>query len=86
MFDLDPCLSASVNVRYVLHTQPLRFIYNKLVWISLYSPLSLHLSLLDYPSHLLHLLAIIACYPFTSPSLHFSYLIIPYSFVGERQE
>jgi hypothetical protein len=24
--DLDFCLSAIVNVRYILHTQPLRFI------------------------------------------------------------
>jgi hypothetical protein len=32
MFDLDLCLSASVNVRYILHTQPLG-LYNKdLVW------------------------------------------------------
>jgi hypothetical protein len=42
MLDLDLCLSASVNVRYILHTQPLRFIYNKfLVWVSLYPSLSL---------------------------------------------
>jgi hypothetical protein len=33
MLDLDLCLSVSVNVRYILHTQTLRFIYNKvLVW------------------------------------------------------
>jgi hypothetical protein len=42
MLDLDLYLSASVNVRYILHTQPLRFIYNKiLVWLSLYPSLSL---------------------------------------------
>jgi hypothetical protein len=26
MLDLDLCLSASVNVRYILHTQPIRII------------------------------------------------------------
>jgi hypothetical protein len=29
MLDLDLCLSASVNVRYILHTQPLG-LYNKI--------------------------------------------------------
>ena len=39
MFELDLCLSASVNVRYVLHTHPLG-LYNKiLVGLSLYLPL-----------------------------------------------
>jgi hypothetical protein len=72
MLDLHLCLSASVKVRYVLHTQPTG-LYNKiLVWVSLYASLSLYLSLLDYPSHLLRLLATIACYPFTSPSFSFS--------------
>jgi hypothetical protein len=47
VLDLHLCLSASVNVRYVLHTHPLRLIYNKiLVWVSLYPSLSLYLSLL----------------------------------------
>jgi hypothetical protein len=42
MLDLHPCLSVSVNVRDVLHTQPLRFIYNKILfWVSLYPYLSL---------------------------------------------
>jgi hypothetical protein len=42
MLDLHLCLSASANVRYILHTQPLRFIYNKIiVWVSLYPSLSL---------------------------------------------
>jgi hypothetical protein len=87
MLDLHLCLSASVNVRYVLHTQPLRFIYNNvLVWVSLYSSLSLYLSLLDYPSHLLH--------PFSKhcklfvhlPYLSFFYLINPYSSDGKRRD
>jgi hypothetical protein len=70
MLDLHLCLSASVNVRYILHTT--LGLYNKiLVWVSLYPSLSLYLSLLDYPSHLLHLLATVACYPFTSPSFSF---------------
>jgi hypothetical protein len=65
MLDLHLCLSASVNVRYVLPTQPIG-LYNKvLVWVSLY------LSLLDYRSHPLHLLATVACYPFTSLILSF---------------
>ncbi len=68
MLDLDLCLSASVNVRYILHTQPLRFIYNKiLVWVYLYPSLSLSifggLSFLP-PTPF----AIIVGYPFTSPS------------------
>jgi hypothetical protein len=71
MIDLHLCLIASLNVRYILHTQPLG-LYNKiLVWVSL-SLLSLYLSLLDYPSHLQHLFAIISCYPFTSPVLSLS--------------
>jgi hypothetical protein len=36
MLDLDLCLSASVDVRYILHTQPLG-LYNKdFVWESIY--------------------------------------------------
>jgi hypothetical protein len=31
MLDLDICLSASVNVRYILHTQPLMLIHNKML-------------------------------------------------------
>jgi hypothetical protein len=65
--DLNFCLSASVNVRYILHTQPLRFIYNKiLVWVSLYPPF---VGLPFSPST--HV-ATVACYPFTSPSSSFS--------------
>jgi hypothetical protein len=42
MLDLHLYFSASVNVRYVLHTQSLKFIYNKiLVRVSLYPFLSL---------------------------------------------
>jgi hypothetical protein len=42
MLDLDLYLSVSVNARYILHTQTLRFIYNKiLVWVSLSSTLTL---------------------------------------------
>jgi hypothetical protein len=70
--DLNLCLSASVNVRYISHTQPLRFIYNKtLVWVSLYSSLSLSpfVGLSFSPSTPF---ATVACYPFTSPSSSFS--------------
>jgi hypothetical protein len=41
MLDLDLCLSASVNVRYILHTQPLGLCNIDLVWESLYPSLSL---------------------------------------------
>jgi hypothetical protein len=41
MIDLDVCLSASVNVRYILHTQPLGLYNIDLVWESLYPSLSL---------------------------------------------
>jgi hypothetical protein len=72
------CLSASVNVRYILHTQPLRFIYNKiLVWVSLYPPF---VGLSFSPSTPF---ATVACYHFTSPSSSL-YLINPYSFNGKR--
>jgi hypothetical protein len=44
MLDLDLCLSASVNVKYILHTQPLRFIQNKiLVSVSLSIFVSIYL-------------------------------------------
>jgi hypothetical protein len=71
MFDLHICLSASVNVRNNLHTQPLG-LYNKiLVWVSLYPSLSL--SILVGLSFLPpRPFAMVACYPFTS-------LILPYS-------
>jgi hypothetical protein len=72
MFDLNLCLSPSVNVRYVLYTQPLRFIYNKiLVWLSLYPSLSLFIIIGLYFSPPTPF-ATIACYPFTSPSFPFS--------------
>jgi hypothetical protein len=83
ILDLDPCLSASVNVRYILHTQPLG-LYNKdLVWESIHLSLSLsiHVGLPFSPSILFD---IVACYPFTSPRLFFFYLIHPYSFDGKR--
>jgi hypothetical protein len=68
MLDLDLRLSASVNVWYVLHTQPLGLYNEILVYIYLY------LSLLDYPSHLQHRFATVACYPFTSQSFPLSIL------------
>jgi hypothetical protein len=40
MLDLHLCLSASVNVRYTLHTQPLG-LYNKFLVEHLYPPLFL---------------------------------------------
>jgi hypothetical protein len=62
MLDLDLCLSVSVNGRYILHTQTLRFIYNKiLVWVSLYPSLSL--SLVDCLSYLQHLLLLLHAIP-----------------------
>jgi hypothetical protein len=39
MINLDLCLSASVNVRYILHTQPLGLYNTNLVWESLYPSL-----------------------------------------------
>jgi hypothetical protein len=67
---LHLCLSASVNVRYISHTQPLE-LYNKtLVWASLYPSLSLSI-LVGLSSSPLTPFAIVACYPFTSPSLLF---------------
>jgi hypothetical protein len=83
MLDLHICLSASVNVRYVLHTQPIG-LYNKvLVWVSPYSfpSLSILVGLSFSPRHLL---ATAACYPFTSLILSFiSHQ--PYSSDGERR-
>jgi hypothetical protein len=55
MLDLDLFLSASVNVMYILHTQPLG-LYNKiLVWVSLCPSLSLSILVGLYfsPLHLL---------------------------------
>jgi hypothetical protein len=77
MLDLHLCLSASVNVRYVLHTQTFKFIYNKILVGYLSIHLYLYLSLLDYPSHLQHLLATVACYPFASLifSFHISFTL-----------
>jgi hypothetical protein len=74
MLDLHLCLSASVDVRYILHTQPLRFIYNKiLVFVSLYPCLSLSifggLSFLP-PTHF--------CYR-CMLSLHLPHLFFPIS-------
>jgi hypothetical protein len=49
MLDLHLCLSSSVNVRYVLHTQPPRFIYIiNFYFGNLSIHLYLYLSLLDY--------------------------------------
>jgi hypothetical protein len=73
MLDLHLCLSASVNVSYVLHTQPLGLYNNKiLVWVSLYPSLSLYLSMLDYPSHLQHFLP--PFHAILSPLLAFLFL------------
>jgi hypothetical protein len=78
MLDFHLCLSGSVNVRYVLYTQPLG-LYNKiLVWVSLYP------SLLDCPSHLQHLLLLFHAI-LSSPSSFLSYLINPYCSGGKRQ-
>jgi hypothetical protein len=73
MFDLHLCLSASVNVRPILHTQPLGLYNEILTWVSLYPSLSLYLSLLDYPSHLLHLL--LPLHTILSPPLAFPFSI-----------
>jgi hypothetical protein len=60
MLNLHLCLSASVNVRNIIHRQSIRFIYNKiLVWVSLYPSLSLYLSMFSYPSHHQHLLLLL---------------------------
>jgi hypothetical protein len=73
MLDLDLCLSGSVNVMYILHTQPLRFIHNKiLVWVSLYPSLSLSI-LVGLPFSPPTPFATIACYPSTSPSFSLSH-------------
>jgi hypothetical protein len=45
MLDLHLCLSASVNVRLILHTQPLGLYKKNLSWESLYPPLFLSLTL-----------------------------------------
>jgi hypothetical protein len=66
-------LSASVNVRYDLHTQPLRFIYIKiLVWVSLYPSFSLSI-LVGLSFSPLTPFATSACYLFTSLILSFLY-------------
>jgi hypothetical protein len=84
MLDLDLCLCASVNVRYILHTQPLG-LYNKdLVWKSTHPSLSLSI-LAGLPFSPSIPFDIVACYLFTSPRLFFFYLIHPYSSDGKRQ-
>jgi hypothetical protein len=71
MLDLDLYLSASVNVRYILHTQPLR-LYNKvLVWDSLYRSLSLSI-FVGLSFSLPTPFAIVACNPFTTLILSYS--------------
>jgi hypothetical protein len=83
ILNLDLCLSASVNVRYILHTRPLG-LYNKdLVWESINPSLSLSI-LVRLPFSPSIPFDIVACYPFTSPRLFFFYLIYPYSFDGKR--
>jgi hypothetical protein len=77
MFDLHLCLSASVNVRNNLHTQPLE-LYNKiLVWVSL----SIFVSI--YPCWIIFLTSNTFCYR-CMLSLHLPhssllYLIKPYT-------
>jgi hypothetical protein len=70
MIDLDLCLSASVNVRYILHTQQLRLYNTDLVWESLY-PFFVSI----YPCWIIllkHLL--ISLHAILSPSLVFLFL------------
>jgi hypothetical protein len=76
ILDLHICLSASVNVRYVLHTQPLGLYNNKILVGYLFIHLFLYLSLLDYPSHLPHLLLPLHAIP-SPPTSILSYLINP---------
>jgi hypothetical protein len=72
MLDLYLCLSANVNVRYNLHTQPLRIIYQSLsLGITLSIFVSIH-PLLDYLSHPQHLLLLLHAIP--SPPLVFLFL------------
>jgi hypothetical protein len=71
MLDLHLYFSASVNVRYVLHTQSLRFIYNKiLVRVSLYH-FCLYLSFVGLSFSPLHLYLPFHANPFTSIILFF---------------
>jgi hypothetical protein len=75
--------SASVNVRYVLHTPLGIYIYIILVgYISIH--LCFCLSLLDYPSHLQHILLPLYAIP-SPPSSFLSYLVNLYSFDDKRR-
>jgi hypothetical protein len=84
MLDLDLCLSASVNVRYILHTQPLR-LYNKdLVWESIHPSLSLSI-LVGLPFSPSIPFDIVACY--LSPHLGFLFLShLPLLFRWQKTE
>jgi hypothetical protein len=83
MIDLDLCLSASVNVRYILHTQQLRLYNTDLVWESLY-PFFVSI----YPCWIIllkHLL--ISLHAILSPSLVFLFLShLPLLFRWEKTE
>jgi hypothetical protein len=73
MLNLKLCLSANMNVRYVLHTQPLGLYNEILVWVSLYPSLSLSILVglsFSPPTPF----ATVACYPFTSHSFPLSIL------------
>jgi hypothetical protein len=84
MFDLHLCLSASVNVRPILHTHPL-CLYNKiLVWVALYPSLSL--SILCWTILLTSYTFCYCCMlSYHLPKLSFLYLINSYSFDDEKQ-
>jgi hypothetical protein len=84
MLDLDFCLNASVNVRYILHTQPLRFIYNKiLVCVSLYPSLSLSILVgLSFSNTFWYRCML----SFHLPQSFFFYVIHPYSYDGKKTE
>jgi hypothetical protein len=70
MLDLDLCLSASVHVRSILHTQPLG-IYNKdLVWKSIHLSLSLSI-LVGLPFSPSIAFDIVACYLSPPPGFLF---------------
>jgi hypothetical protein len=67
MFDMHLCLSGSVNIRYILQTQPSGLYNESLVWVSLYP--SLPSSILVVLSFRPTPFAAVACYPFTFPSV-----------------
>jgi hypothetical protein len=79
MLDLDLCLSARVNVRYILHKQTLRFIYNKiLVWVSLFVFISIYPCWITLLKHLLISLHAILSPPLVLLSLSHPPLLFPW--------